>query len=250
MRIKITAATKYAKTLLPIAYNYYLQSFIYSLFKEDMPEYHQTGYRYKKRIYKNFTFSRITSFDMCLKENGWSVGDEICFFISFYDDKAAETALINLMGTREFRLGSAEFSITSIKTIFLNEELQGNEEKKFFRFMTLSPVVVHRTEENNHGKKTIYYSPEHSEFYELLASNLKRKAMSVGIIDDEEVCFNSVDVDSEKSLAVVKYKDFYIKGYMGIFNFSGSKKYAKLALEAGIGSKNSQGFGMIRIISD
>ncbi|HPF16783.1 MAG TPA: CRISPR-associated endoribonuclease Cas6 [Thermotogota bacterium] len=250
MRIRITATPKTNDTLLPVSYNYYLQTFIYSLFKEDMPDFHQKGYSFKKRLFKNFTFSRITSPRMHLGLKGWHLGDEICFFISFYDIKAAETALLNLMGVREFRLGSAEFSVSTIKTIFTDEDFPGDSENTQFRFITLSPIVVHRTEEKNDGKKTIYYNPEHEEFYELLASNLKRKAMSVGLTDDEAVCFSPVDVDPEKSLAIVRYKDFMIKGHMGIFNFSGSKGYAKVALEAGIGSKNAQGFGMIRIIPE
>lgn len=250
MRIRITATPKTGDTFLPVDYNHYLQAFIYSLFKEDMPDFHQKGYIYKKRMYKNFTFSRITSTHMTLGSKGWYFGDEICFFVSFYDNKAAETALINLMGVQAFRIGSAEFYIASIKTIFTNDEFPGYSENTCFHFLTLSPIVVHRTEEKNGRKKTIYYTPERKEFYELLASNLKRKAQSVGITAEEDVIFNPVNVDPEKSLAIVKYKDFYIKGHMGIFNFSGSKRYAKLALEAGIGSKNSQGFGMIRVISD
>ena len=250
MRIKITATPKTTDTCLPIAYNHYLQAFIYSLFKEDMPDFHQNGYHYKKRTFKNFTFSRITSPRMLLNNNRWHIGDEIVFFISFYDEKAAETAILNLMGVKTFRLGSAEFKIKTIKTLFPDEQQLGHQEKSHFNFMTLSPIVVYRTQEKASGKETIYFSPDKCEFYELITSNLQRKAKSVGIQAEDEVVISPVNVDPEKSLAIVKYKDYYIKGHTGIFNFTGRKEYARLALDAGIGDKNAQGFGMIRMIGN
>jgi len=250
LRIKITATPKTKDTCLPLAYNHYLQAFIYSLFREDMPDFHRSGYRYKKRLFKNFTFSRITSDKMILANKRWHIGDEICFFISFYDQKASETGILNLMSVKGFRLGSAEFKIKTIKTIFPDEQQLGRYEKSHFNFITLSPIVVYRTQENATGKKTIFYTPDKQEFYDLITSNLKRKAKSVGIEAEDDVVITPVNVDPEKSLAIVKYKDYYVKGHTGIFSFTGRRDYAKLALEAGIGSKNAQGFGMIRMIGN
>jgi len=45
------------------------------------------------------------------------------------------------------------------------------------------------------------------------------------------------------------YKNFLIKGWMGTFRLQGLKKALKLAYDAGLGSKNSQGFGMFEVIS-
>ena len=57
-----------------------------------------------------------------------------------------------------------------------------------------------------------------------------------------------VDYDIKRSRAPVQYKNFFIVGYTGIFNFTGDRNMAKIAYHAGVGEKNSQGFGMIKIL--
>jgi CRISPR-associated endoribonuclease Cas6 len=46
---------------------------------------------------------------------------------------------------------------------------------------------------------------------------------------------------------VVIYKDYVIKGWDGEFLVEGSKELMDIAYNAGIGSKNSQGFGCVEI---
>jgi CRISPR-associated endoribonuclease Cas6 len=213
-----------------------------------MPDLHKKGYTYKNRTFRHFTFSRIFSKGMRRENNHWKIDDEIFFFASFYEDKAAETAIINLMDCKEFRLGSAEFTIKSIKTIFSNDFQNTNNNKVEFDFMTLSPIVVHKTEQNQDGKKTVYFTPNDQQFYDRIIMNLNRKAKSMGILSDCDVIIKPVKIDTKRSLAIVKYKDFYIKGHTGIFSFSGNRKYAELAMDSGIGTKNAQGFGMIKVI--
>jgi len=53
---------------------------------------------------------------------------------------------------------------------------------------------------------------------------------------------------SNVNLNIVYYKDFLIKGYSGKYKIRGDKRLLELALDAGVGSKNSQGFGCIEQI--
>jgi len=45
----------------------------------------------------------------------------------------------------------------------------------------------------------------------------------------------------------VKYKGTVIKGWMGIYRLKGAVSLLKMALDAGLGAKNSQGFGCVEI---
>ena len=48
----------------------------------------------------------------------------------------------------------------------------------------------------------------------------------------------------------MKYRETVIKGWMGRFVLKGNRKLLKLGYECGIGSKNSQGFGMVEVVDD
>ena len=49
---------------------------------------------------------------------------------------------------------------------------------------------------------------------------------------------------------IVKYREMVIKGWMGRLVLKGNRKLFKLGYECGIGSKNSQGFGMVEVVDD
>ena len=52
----------------------------------------------------------------------------------------------------------------------------------------------------------------------------------------------------ENKMSIINYKGFIIKGYMGRFYMKGPKILLQMGVEAGIGSKNSQGLGCVKII--
>lgn len=47
----------------------------------------------------------------------------------------------------------------------------------------------------------------------------------------------------------MKYQDIIVKGASGTFDITGDSHLLWLALEAGLGSKNAQGFGCIEELS-
>ncbi len=49
-------------------------------------------------------------------------------------------------------------------------------------------------------------------------------------------------------MKIINYKDTIIKGYTGKLRLSGPKELLQLAVDGGIGSKNSQGFGCVEVI--
>ena len=112
----------------------------------------------------------------------------------------------------------------------------------------LSPVTIYSTLQSPTGKKTYYYNPREKEFSILIRDNLLKKyqAYYKRSPDNDEFSIEPLRV-SKKDEKIVSYKGFIIKGWMGLYRLNGSPELLKLAYDAGIGGKNSQGFGCFGI---
>lgn len=112
----------------------------------------------------------------------------------------------------------------------------------------LSPVVAYSTMTRYDGRKyTCYFAPREPDFERLVWENLKRKYEAfTGIAG---TTFDSVKVMpmGEPRLAVLKYRDTVIKGYSCRLRLEGPVPLLQMAVDAGLGAKNSQGFGCLEI---
>ena len=111
----------------------------------------------------------------------------------------------------------------------------------------VSPITIHSTFQLPTGtKRTYYYRPDEKDFSAMLRDNLVRKYRALYDKDSEDVSFSLIPLKDEKlQKKVVKYRDTVIIGWSGIFYMSGSKELIKLALLAGVGARNSMGFGCL-----
>ena len=55
---------------------------------------------------------------------------------------------------------------------------------------------------------------------------------------------------SKRNEAIVNFKGTWVKGWMGLYELSLPEPFFTLAYNAGLGSKNSQGFGMVEVVRD
>ena len=86
-------------------------------------------------------------------------------------------------------------------------------------------------------------------FYQLLEDNFMRKYQACyGVTPESAVEVLPVKI-GEKDKYVTKYKSAYLSGWKGIYRMKGKRKYINFLYQTGLGSKNSQGFGMFEIIS-
>ncbi len=110
----------------------------------------------------------------------------------------------------------------------------------------LSPITVRRTDPNSN--KTIYFNPG-DEFRQAVISNYIRKYSAFSEADSApEILFDVIDVRSEDKY-LTRYKDFIIEGYMGTYRLRGYWEALDFLYNVGLGSKNSQGFGMFDIVT-
>lgn len=244
MRMVITLEFVDKFFILPIDYNHIIQSFIYRNISSELASFlHERGYTYGKRSFKLFTFSRLFGEFKLNKEN-IEFRSPVRLYIASAETRFIQELAETLLKSKNIKLGKQSVEISSI-------EISPN--KNFGRevlIKTLSPITVYSTLHTKDGKKkTYYYFPYEKEFSELIFKNLKKKFKLVYGKEPgrRELLIEPLDRKSI-SQRIVKYKGTIVKGWMGRFRLKGSPDLISLGYDTGLGSKNSQGFGMFEVI--
>lgn len=243
MRVCLTLRSQdQRKIVLPIDYNYLVQASIYNSISKSLAKFlHDKGFTFNDRKFKLFTFSRLLG--------TYSLDKNCRKFIFENDVKLLITSpiqkfirdLANIIIKKGFIvLGESKLKVVEMN--FLAQPPLDGEAK----IRTLSPITVYSTLLTQNGrKKTYYYSPYEKEFSQLIDSNAKKKYLLLkGRTLKSTLSIEPIKVRE----VVVMYKGTVIKGWIGTFILKGPKSLIKVVYEAGLGSKNSQGFGMFEVI--
>lgn len=227
--------------VLPINYNHIIQAVIYRTLSV-MPDYtdflHNRGYSSGHRQYKMFQFSQL--------KGKYRIKEKSIIFYSFIEleIRSPEPLLIQLLdgGFRYCGITFGQKSYKKIRTKINDFTVEKDE----LIVKTVTPIVVYSTDSTT--KYTVYYSPEDIEFYEEIQNNAYRKYQAYyGVEPDSYVEIKEASDMTAKKL-VTKYQGSYIEAWYGNFILFGKRKYLDFLYQTGLGSKNSQGFGMFNII--
>ncbi|MFB6273403.1 MAG: CRISPR-associated endoribonuclease Cas6 [Salinibacter sp.] len=242
MRLELQLTPPSEELVIPRQYNPLLQGLLYHhLDKPIAQQMHEEGFRdpQGQRPLKFFTFSRLLG--------KWQAqGDRMVFrgpirwvVASPYEDLLA--SLFNhLLTNRQLRLGDQPVEVAELSAEPA-AEWSGTAQVKM-----LSPVTVYSTLYTAEGTpKTYYYSPFEGEFEDQVLKNLQRKArVWYGEEFPLEGRVRPVKASS-RDQHIVKFKGTVIKAWTGIYELDLSPAFWAMAYHAGIGAKNSQGFGCI-----
>ncbi len=251
MRITIFFKSVNDLLCLPIHYNHLVQSFIYKTLDKTLGHfYHEKGYCYGKRRFKLFTFSRILGKKTILPDRReFLFKGKLSLKISSLDSRLLEQCATYLVQQKEFFLGRNRCYLESIEV-----EMPVSSEGPML-VQALSPITTYSTVMTLKGeKKTYFYNPFEEEFSKKIIENLNRKVQAfwgnqLKSYSLEKAYIRPIKV-STKDLSIINFKGYWIKGWMGIYEINLPDPYFKVAYNAGLGSKNSQGFGMIEVIKD
>ena len=108
-----------------------------------------------------------------------------------------------------------------------------------------SPICLTKKSDDN---KTIYLSPQDADFEQYINNNFYKKYMSyynTSPYSDIEIT-NTYITSSDK--VVTTLKNIYIIAWKGEYILNGSPDYLTFLYNCGLGSRNSQGFGLFEII--
>jgi len=203
---------------------------------------HDQGFFSGGRVFKLFSFSRLIGQYKINKTNDMiSFFGEIRLIISSPVDKFCQS-LVNILLTRGYmQFGKEKLEVTKVYL----KKLEINDDKIVVK--TLSPIVLYSTLFRPDGRKyTCFFQPGDPDYNRLITENLRKKYHA---IHGKEAPPDEVNVVKmgRQNLAIVKYKDFIIKGYTGKLKLEGPRELLQMAVDGSLGSKNSQGFGCVEL---
>lgn len=225
------------------------QGFIYSLMSEQVAKFmHDEGYQVENKKYKLFAFSwplakKTVEGQYVVFKGDISliISTPLSFLAQDILDEAVQREFCNLAGYQLF--------CTEIKPIV--ETVETEE----ITVRTLSPVccfsTVYRISNEGQRPYVVYHSPDDPEFYTQIPDNITKKFMAM--YPDQPVPEDKISV---KPLGRLRYQKSFlrpddprpVKGWWGNFVLKGPKELLKIALDAGIGAKNSSGWGCVTLL--
>ena len=234
---------------IPINYNAILQAFIYNLFEKNFREFlHNQGYRFEKRNFKLFTFSRLFG-KYKIINNKIQFSNFLKFYIASPKSEILENVAKGLLLKDKYFLGKNKIAIDSI---FVLNDYKFDDE---VIIKMQSPITVYSTLLKSDGKKkTYYYSPFEEEFKRQIRDNIIKKYFILNGKKPKDDFFDispiKVNPRDEKVILYKKKnkKPTVIKGWMGIYKLRGLKELIKIAYDCGLGAKNSLGFGCWKMV--
>lgn len=246
MRIDVAMVpTKSEKVVVPIHYNKALQGLIYAQLRKKIPTIHQSGWQSGSRVFRMFVYSRLMGRIEKIRERQIYFLAPVRFSVASPSTDLIEALAEGFLKAPVLHLAGASLELDKLSVSKAPDLSRGR-----MLCRALSPVTVYSTVMTADGKKkTYYYHPAEREFRMQVENNLRKKAQALGITDYSS---RAIRLESVRTRArdqkVVFYDRTVIKGWMGNFELSGDPEMLTLALDAGIGAKNSQGFGMLNLI--
>jgi CRISPR-associated endoribonuclease Cas6 len=244
LRIKINLQSQHTISL-PIHHNTHLQGFIYSNLNSGLADMlHSQGYQLGHRNFKLFTFSRLMGKMSFNPEKGFTFYPPVSLIISSPKVNILENLAQYLVRKKELFLGKNKVWAESIE-VMVDKKLTPE-----VKIIMLSPIVMYSTLYRHDGKKkTYYYNPWEKEFSEKLRDNLFKKFTLISDINpSQDYHFHITPLLVNKSHEkIIFYKQTVIHGWMGQYQLSGSPELITVGYNAGLGCKNSSGFGCFEI---
>ena len=236
MRLIITFSFK-SHFKLVVNYNHLLQSMLYNSLNPEFASFlHDQGYEGGGRKFKLFSFSWLLG-KFQIDEGRIEFESPVKLVVTSPAEKFCQSLLNRLLTKDEVTIGEDLVRVESIKVenpIVTKESI---------RLKLLSPVVAYSTLYRADGSKyTCYYQPGDGEFTRVAAENLRKKynAFYKNQAPEGEIKINPIH---QAKLHVLEYKGNVIKGYSGTLLINGPLELLQMAVDAGLGSKNSMGFG-------
>ena len=247
MQLLITL-TGSREIVLPFEHNHLLQAVIYHQIEQPALRslLHDQGFAFGKRRFKLFAFSRLMGKFRVLGEKGEIAFTPPCRLVVCSPLLVVvEEMAKGFLRQGQVRLGKNRLTVGSVEV----RDTEVTENRITVRM--LSPLTVYSTLENAGKPFTYYYSPFEPRFAELVRENLAKKYQLVFGQSADLAGFSITPVGvREQDLKVIRYKGTVIKGWMGKYRLTGKPELLTVALDAGLGAKNSQGFGCCEVVEE
>ena len=224
-----------------------IQAAIYSILPDDISAFlHDGGYEVDGRKMKLFAFGwprskYVPRFDA--RRIYFEPPVTISFSSPVFDTFDSFTT--GVLKRDSVRIGNNILHCIRIEAIA--QGVKGDE----ITVTTLSPITVYRSFMDSGDKPyTVYHHPSEAVFREQVHMNLLHKYRALypnAEIPKGEVTIKPIGKPIER---IARFRDDDtrpIKGWHGKFRLSGPKALLQMALDAGIGARNSSGWGCVEL---
>ncbi|MFN3134568.1 MAG: CRISPR-associated endoribonuclease Cas6 [Candidatus Kryptonium sp.] len=229
---------------LPVDYRPGFMSIIKSAIQSEAEDQYEL--MFNKRSVKPYTFAVTFGDEIEI------IKDEIFFtkpiefkFSSF--DFAYEVYIYNyLVKHRRLNIYQRSFEVSSIR-VFDKHEIRKNSAI----FRTFAPVLI-----RSHKNEKHYLCPEcenfggDEDFDEAFRFNINELARNLIGIDFVDVEFRPIKLKRVVVKHMTKYGDLKFPGFVGVFYLGAPIEVLNLVNKAGLGSRRSEGFGMVDLVRE
>ncbi|MBB5174425.1 CRISPR-associated endoribonuclease Cas6 [Texcoconibacillus texcoconensis] len=232
---------------LPVYYHRDVQGLIYNMLSESLGEFfHNRGYVNGSRTYKLFSFSRLEG-DATFhkKEKTLTFHNEISLIISSIVPEFINELANNIILSQNLTIRNQHIEVSNVKMV--HEPINSSK----ILVKTRSPITVYTTYERRNGKSfTHYFQPQDEAFKHLIEDGIFRKYEAFTnqeVPQHERFHIQPINV-SKRDKIITKYKSTIINAWNGTYEIEAKPTYLEFALSASLGSKTSQGFGLITLV--
>lgn len=244
MRFRVVLEAK-ERVLLPWNYAHFLHGFIYRAITEENTELghflHEEGFQAESHRYKLFVFSRLFAPHVKGTSRGILFLPPVTFFVGSPLPEFLE-ALVRFF----LRVGkiSLQETVLSVSEVVLEPPPEFGEK---LHGETIGPLTVSTGVKKGEKLHKVFLAPHDPRFAEGLRKNLKRKAQALGIDFPDHPPF-SFQATGPWHSRLITVQGTNVRGYEGQFLLQGPEPLLRLSYDAGLGERNSQGFGMFQVV--
>ena len=229
---------------VPSANLHLFQSLLYKILPPEQAAFlHKEGYPVDGRAMKLFAMSwPISASVPSFEQNTIRFPLPIRLVVSTPVETTFDGFASGALSAETVRVGNNILRCEKIEAI--QQYADGDE----LTVRTLSPVTCYDQVERFGKPYTIYFSPQQKDFGVLLSNNLVRKFKALfpdRTPPDLPVTIEPLGRPVERIARFSSEVSFPIKGWFGRFRLKGPKELLQIALDCGIGAKNSAGWGCV-----
>lgn len=257
MRLKVVLRLRFEKgSVIPWNYLDALRGLLFQAMAKASPrlasQVHDMGLEGGGKVYKLLTFSllyprRKRTHLLCGSttrslKNGIFLSGEALWFVSSPLGGVMEVFAFGLLEMGSAHIAQASCEISRVEVL---PERQFGKEDLFF---TLSPIVV--STGVREGEKFVekFLSSDMPDFARILYLNLIRKYQALhGREPEGSIQFEFLSPFKSKLFEVSGTK---VRGFQMRLKMKGSPEMIKLAYDAGLGERTTQGFGIVELLSE
>lgn len=244
MQLKLTFSAN-KPIYIPKNHHAMIQGFLYHLLKS-VPEYanflHETGYGNVPHRFKLFVYSDFME-DYFVENNHLFFYNNISLEIRSPISDFCKVLMISILNSNQFELDHQPISLTECTLSYKNI----SSDKITIRMV--SPLTLSTTVYENDTKKTRFICPGDKDFSSAFLHNTMSKyCAAYGDTSPQSIIITPLSVTKEDKYVTKFNNRIYINVWYGCYQLEASAELLSFLYDTGIGSRNSQGFGMFELI--